>query len=108
MKARVRRMIAKGFAKFSKSFAQAISDLPLLENRIKIPMMESNKERTRGKIPGPGWVILPIGSVSEREKKQIPTIRKNIPPARSLSITCSNLFKATHAVKAKAAVFAVA
>jgi hypothetical protein len=38
-------------------------------------MMESNRERTSGKIAGPGWVNLPIGSLIERKKKQIPTKR---------------------------------
>jgi hypothetical protein len=83
MNAKVSRIMAKGFFKLSKSFAQSILGFPLLEKNIKRPMMESNKERTSGKIAGPGWVNLPIpiGSLTERKKKQIPTRRKNNPPA---------------------------
>ena len=91
MNARVSRMIARGFAKFSKSFAQSILGFPLLEKNSKRPIMERNKARTSGKIAGPGWVNLPIGSLIEREKKQIPTRRKNNPPAWSLFIAANNL-----------------
>jgi hypothetical protein len=91
MNAKVSRIIARGLAKFSKSFAQSIFGFPLLEENFKRPIMESNRERTSGKIAGPGWVNLPIGSLIEREKKQIPTKRKNNPPARSLFITDYNL-----------------
>jgi hypothetical protein len=54
-------------------------------------MMESNRERTSGKIAGPGWVNLPIGSLTERKKKQIPTKRKNNPPTCSFFMTGYNL-----------------
>jgi hypothetical protein len=53
--------------------------------------MESNNERISGKMAGPGWVNLPIGSLIEMKKKQIPTKRKNNPPAWSLFITDFNL-----------------
>jgi hypothetical protein len=54
-------------------------------------MRESNRERISGKIPGPGWVNLPMGSLKERERKQRPTKRKNNPPAWSLFIIIESL-----------------
>jgi hypothetical protein len=81
MNARVSRIMVRGFAKFSRSLAQSFFGFPLLEKNIKRPIRQSNEERTSGKIAGPGWVNLPIGSLIERKKKQIPTKRKNNPPA---------------------------
>jgi hypothetical protein len=63
--------------------------------------MESNRERTSGKIAGPGWVNLPIGSFIEREKKQTPTKRKNNPPAWSLFIAAFSLSESAKVVKEK-------
>jgi hypothetical protein len=83
MNAKVSRIIAKGFAKFGKSFRKSNFGFPLLEKKIKMPIMESKNERRRGKIAGPGSVNLPMGSLIEREKTQTPTKRKNNPPARS-------------------------
>ena len=79
MNAKVSRIIARGLAKFSKSFAQSIFGFPLLEEKIKRPIMESNKERTSGKIAGPGWVNLPIGSLIERKKNKSQQKEKIIP-----------------------------
>ena len=79
MNAKVSRMIARGFAKFSKSFAQSIFGFSLPEKKIKRPMMERNRERTSGKIAGPGWVNLPIGSLIERKKNKSQQKGKIIP-----------------------------
>ncbi len=55
-------MMDIGFAKLPKSSASSIFDFPLLEKKIKPPIMESNRERISGKTAAPGWVILPMGS----------------------------------------------
>lgn len=91
MKARVSRIMARGFAILSRSSARSIFGFPLLEKKIKTPIRESNRERISGKIAGPGWVNLPIGSLIERERKQMPTKRKNNPPAWSLFIIIESL-----------------
>ncbi len=91
MNASVSRMMARGFAKFSRPLAQSILAFPLLEKKFKRPIRQSNKERRSGKIAGPGWVNSPIGSLIERKKKQIPTKRKNNPPAWWLFMVAYNL-----------------
>jgi hypothetical protein len=101
MKERVSRMMARGFAKLSGFCARPIFGFPLLEKKIKIPIRESNRERISGKIAGPGWVNLPIGRLMERERKQMPTKRKNNPPARSLFIIFESLSESAKGVKVK-------
>jgi hypothetical protein len=91
MKARVSRIMPRGFAKLSRSSARSIFGAPLLEKKMKTPMRESNRERISGNIPGPGWVNLPMGSLKERERKKMPTKRKNNPPAWSLFIIIESL-----------------
>ncbi len=62
MKARVKRMIVKGFSEFSRSFALLVFCFSLPEKKMRMPITVSKRERTSGKIPGPGWVNLPTGS----------------------------------------------
>ena len=59
---------------------------PVSKRSNRIPMIESNPERMRGKIPGPGFSRVPSGRRIDIDRANIPA-RKNIKlPKRSLLI----------------------